>query len=153
MALTWNGDAVKAEMIKRGNAVGYFAAERVAQLAYQYAPKDTLTLANSIFIDATPDHPKVLVYVGAPYAVFQELGFVHYQSGQWIPGVHFLRRALMDVAQAYPGIVRQEFWRDAATGGIGATPERGTPGAFGKLPQRAKDEFMEGAAHIGVGLQ
>jgi len=87
-------------VIKDGSRDAGWAAARqialgVAGLARMMAPVDTGALVASIGLTQVADGIEVGTNgTGIGYSLFQEVGFRHYISGQWIPGQHYLQRAL-----------------------------------------------------------
>lgn len=81
---------------KHIRAVNRRAARQTRDLARQLAPKDTENLADSLTYELSPDQLVFDVFhdpaffPGAPYQIFQELGFRHYASGEFIQNAHLL---------------------------------------------------------------
>jgi len=68
-------------------------AEEVKFYAKVLAPVKTGALQQSIdILEATPTEVDIGTYVD--YGLWQEIGFTHYQSHQWIPGKHYLQGGL-----------------------------------------------------------
>lgn len=68
--------------------VAYIASEAQIE-AKQRAPVDTGFLRDNITIEKV-DLAYYVVTSEAPYSIFQEFGFTHYITGQFIPGVFYM---------------------------------------------------------------
>lgn len=88
--------ASQARIGKGIRAVNRRSARQTRDLARQLAPKDTENLADSLTFQLSPDELVFDVfhdpafYPDAPYHIFQELGFRHYLSGDFIQNAHLL---------------------------------------------------------------
>lgn len=85
-------------------------APRVRDRAREYAPRDTGNLEESLTYRLSPDDLVFEVfhdpafYDAAPYYIYQELGFIHYQSGKFIVNPH-LFPAWEEERPAYRGAI------------------------------------------------
>lgn len=69
-----------------------------AAIARRFAPVKTRRLRSSIVARKAPDakrsEPIYEVYSDVRWAAPQEFGFVHWRSGKFVPGKHYMQRAL-----------------------------------------------------------
>lgn len=100
--------------------------ERIGQettyLAYQLAPVDTENLRDALTYSLSEGRQRVEVYhdptffPDAPYHVYQELGFKHWLSGEFIHNPH-LKPAWDEMSPIYADDIRQELRRIVRSAG------------------------------------
>ncbi|WP_406698562.1 hypothetical protein V5E97_06730 [Singulisphaera sp. Ch08] len=110
----WNGEAVKSHLLAKADETKKAMAELIAERAYQYCPKDTGFLSNTIGVIESNLGDIYIVTVRAHYAYYVEFGHNQHLGG-WVPGVYFMTRAIVDAAEAFPEIVMRTFVADTPT--------------------------------------
>lgn len=93
-----NQAALQEELGGESGLVGRYGgamAGQMTQRARELAPFKTGELKGSIFtrLDRSGDELGWLITATAGHAEYQEVGFTHWGSGQWIEGKHFMERA------------------------------------------------------------
>jgi hypothetical protein len=100
---TWfDASAARDAVVKSRISGLYQLAEYVGDQARLRAPFLTGKLRESIQVIHEADGMAHYVIATAPYAEPQEFGFIHWISGEFIPGRAYMRRALRDGELAMP---------------------------------------------------
>jgi len=110
---TWNGEAVKSDLMAKADQAKKAWAELMAERAYQLCPKDTGFLSSTIGVIESNTGDAYVVVVRAYYAFYVEFG--HNGPGGWVPGRYFMTTAMMEAETAFPEIVQQSFVAAGAT--------------------------------------
>lgn len=105
---TFNGDEIAKSFKGKASRVLKKTAEDALSLAQQLAPYKTGKLRNSGRVEEVSEET-VLVGFTAKHAPFQEFGFRHYQSGEFIEGQPYMAPTWEEVPEMFLANAEKEF--------------------------------------------